>query len=213
MLCPSCGQRKTRRQCPALDRAICPVCCGTKRLGEIHCPADCGYLATAREHPAAAVVRRQERDVARLLPTIRHLTERQYQVFFLFQTAIARHVPRGLARLADQDVAEGCAAVAATLETAARGVIYEHAPQGAPAQALAVEITALLAEMRAQGATVYDGEAAIVLRAIEAGARAASVPAEGPRSYLDLVARLLQINAQPGAAAAQDASPSPLILP
>jgi hypothetical protein len=188
------------------------VCCGTKRLAEIQCPADCGYLATAKEHPAAAVVRRQERDVARLLPTIRQLTERQYQVFFLFHTAIARHVPRGLTRLSDQDVADASAAVAATLETAARGVIYEHAPQGAPAQALAVEMTALLAEMRAQGATVYDGEAAIVLRAIEAGARA-SLPAEGPRAYLDLVARLLQINAQPAAAAAPGPSASALILP
>jgi hypothetical protein len=40
------------------------------------------------------VKRQQERDVAILLPTIRELTERQYQLFFLFQTTIARHTRR-----------------------------------------------------------------------------------------------------------------------
>ena len=169
MLCPSCGQRKARRACPALGATICPVCCGTKRRVEIKCPSDCGYLALAREHPAAVVKRRQERDVAQLLPTIRHLTERQYQLFFLVHTLIARHTPQGLTRLVDADVADAAASVAATLETAARGVIYEHSPQGPTAQALATELKTMLTRMREQGATVFDREAAIVLRAIEQG--------------------------------------------
>src|SRR5918996_2396341 len=146
MQCPSCGQRKARRACPALGSNICQVCCGTKRLAEIKCPADCGYLASAREHPAAVVRRRQERDVAQLLPTIRHLTERQYQLFFLFHTMIARFTPRGFSRLVDADVAEAVSAVAAPLETAARGAIYEHTPQGPPAQALARELNTMLAQ-------------------------------------------------------------------
>src|SRR5688572_19649794 len=141
MLCPSCGQRKARRECPALTRTICPVCCGTKRLIEIRCPSDCGYLASAREHPAAVVRRQQERDVSVLLPFIRHLTERQYQLFFLFHTLIAQHKPQGLTRLVDSDIAEAAAALAATLETAARGVIYEHTPSAQPARALAAEMT------------------------------------------------------------------------
>ena len=81
------------------------------------------YLASAREHPAAVVRRQQEQDVTALLPSIRNLTERQYQLFFVFQTAIARHQPEGFARLLDADVAEAAASVAATLETAARGVL------------------------------------------------------------------------------------------
>ena len=48
MLCPLCGKRNARRACPALGHLICAVCCGTKRLTEIACPSDCGYLATAR---------------------------------------------------------------------------------------------------------------------------------------------------------------------
>jgi hypothetical protein len=211
MLCPSCGQRKSRRACPALGANICPVCCGTQRLVEIKCPADCGYLASAREHPSAIVRRRQERDVEELLPTIRHLTERQYQVFFLFHTLIARFTPQGFTGLVDTDVADATSAVAATLETAARGVIYEHTPQGPPAQALATELKTMLAQMREQGAKVFDREAAIVLRAIEQGARGSTASDASPTRYLDLVARLLDMTRSPAPPPADRASP--LILP
>ena len=208
MSCPLCGVRKERRACPALGQTICAVCCGTKRLTEIQCPEGCVYLTTAREHPAAVVRRQQEHDVAILLPTIQGLTERQYQLFFLFQTLISRHTPGEFSRLVDDDVAEAAASVASTLETAARGVIYEHAAQSLPAQRLAAEMKTMLAEMRQQGATVYDREAAIVLRAIERGARDTRKAEPGDASYLVLMARLLQRNrstAQP--------APSSLIIP
>jgi hypothetical protein len=179
---------------------------------EIQCPDHCGYLTSSRQHPAAIVRRRQEQDVGRLLPTIRHLTERQYQLFFVFHSLIARHTPEGLARLVDADVAEACAAMAATLETAARGVIYEHTPQARPAQGLASEMTTLLAQLRDQGATVHDREAAIVLRAIEQGARAATASGEGETAYLDLMGRLLDATGAP--ARRPDTRPaSSLILP
>ena len=194
MSCPLCRTRKERRACPALRQTICAVCCGTKRLTEIQCPDDCVYLASARVHPAAVVKRQQEHDVAILLPTIQALTERQYQLFFLFQNLISQHTPEGFARLVDDDVAEAAAAVASTLETAARGVIYEHAAQSAPAQRLAGEMKALLAEMNQEGATVYDREAAIVLRAIERGARETRTVEQGDTAYLTLMARLLQRN-------------------
>jgi hypothetical protein len=170
------------------------------------------YLASAREHPAAVVRRRQAEDVARLAPTIRHLTERQYELFFLFHSVITRHRPDGLARLVDADVADAAAALAATLETAARGVIYEHRPQSQPAQSLAAALKALLGEIRKQGAKVYDGEAAIALRAIEQGARTVHAPDESDAVYLEIVRRLLQVDAAeaPQQAAASSGS---LILP
>ena len=150
--------------------------------------------------------------MAILLPTIRHLTERQYQLFFLFQTLVARHVPEGFARLVDEDVADAAGTFAATLETAARGVIYEHPPQSLVAQRLVAEMKTMLAQMKEQGATVYDREAAIVLRAIEQGARELGKASPGGTVYLDLVARLLQVNR---AVEAQDQPPasSSLILP
>jgi hypothetical protein len=214
MACPVCAQRKARRSCPALAQTICTVCCATKRLVEITCPADCAHLAAAREHPAAVVKRQQEHDVAALLPTIRHLTERQHQLFFLFHTLIARHTPDGFARLNDDDVAEATGAVAATLETAARGVIYEHAPQGPVAQRLAREMTTMLAEMREQGATVYDGEAAITLRAIETGARETRKLFDGASgAYLAVLSRLLQVNQAPRQGADETTRPSGIVVP
>jgi len=213
MLCPSCGTRKARRDCPALARTICPVCCGTKRLVEIQCPADCGYLASARVHPAAVVRRQQQQDVARLLPSIRHLTERQYQLFFLFHTAIARHKPDGFTRIADSDAAEAAAALASTLETAARGVIYEHTAGSTPAQSLLAAMKALLTKIREQGATIYDAEAAISLRAIEQGARDARAPREGDAAYLELVGRLLKATGSPEAVQPEAAQAGSLILP
>jgi hypothetical protein len=169
------------------------------------------YLASAREHPAAVVRRRQAEDVARLAPTIRHLTERQYELFFLFQSVITRHRPDGLARLVDADVADAAGALAATLETASRGVIYEHRPQSHPAQSLATAMKAFLDEIRKQGAKVYDGEAAIALRAIEQGARTLHAPHESDAVYLELARRLLQVDATETSDAAPSSSGS-LIL-
>jgi hypothetical protein len=215
MTCPSCGQRKGRRSCPALGQTICTVCCATKRLVEIDCPDDCPHLASAREHPAAQVKRQQERDVAMLYPSIRHLTERQYQLFFLFHTAVARHVPEGFSRIVDDDVAQAAAAVASTLETAARGVIYEHSPSSMTAQRLATDLTALLGQIRAQGGTVSDAEAAITLRAIEQGTKdLKKVESGNETAYLTLMARLLQVRRQQASAQKEpEKKPSPLILP
>lgn len=214
MACPLCDQRKARRECPALGRSICSVCCGTKRLVEIDCPPDCAHLSSAREHPAAAVRRRHAQDVTALMPTISHLTERQHQLFFLFHMVIAGHRPEGFARLLDADVAEAAQAVAATLETAQRGVIYEHAAQSIPAQRLASELTGALEGARKDGATVYDGEAALALRAIERGAR--EIGGRDETTYQDLIARLLQVNRAARAGAERPAEQKPassLILP
>lgn len=217
MPCPLCEQRKPRRDCPALGRTICAVCCGTKRLVEIDCPADCVHLSAAREHPAAVVRRQHARDVAVLLPTVRHLTERQHQLFFLFHVVIAGHKPEGFARLVDADVAEAAQAVAATLETAQRGVIYEHAAQSMPAQRLAGELRAALEGARKDGAVVYDGEAAVALRAIERGAReVGTATGQGDSAYQDLIGRLLQVNraARAGGQRQPDDRPaSSIILP
>jgi len=211
MSCPLCGIRKARRTCPALNQTICPVCCGTKRLTEIRCPDDCVYLSSAREHPAAVVKRQQEHDATILLPTIQRLTERQYQLFFLFQSVIARHVPEGFSKLIDDDVADAAAALASTLETAARGVIYEHAASTLSAQRLMSEMKNLLAEVRQQGATVYDREVAIVIRAIETGARETRHHEPGDTAYMTLMARLLQRNRVPSSD--PSAEPRSLIIP
>jgi hypothetical protein len=193
------------------------VCCATKRLVEIDCPRDCPHLAAAREHPAAIVKRQQERDVALLMPTVSELTERQHQLFFLFQSAIARHTPEGFGRLNDDDVADAAAALAATFETAARGVIYEHSPESPVANRLAHDLKTLVEDMRKQGAKVYDHENAVVLRAIERGARDLRKQSDGANhAYLALMGRLLQMNRvgrSVGDAPSGSAEASSIVLP
>jgi len=182
-------------------------------MKEIQCPADCRYLSSARAHPAAAVQRQREHDVSLVMPTIRHLTERQHQLFFLLHSVIARHKPQALTRLLDSDIAEAARALAATFETAGRGVIYEHAPQGPPAQALAVEIKAALSQLREQGATVYDGETAVVLRAIERGATEIRPPGGHDTAYANLMLRLLQITDSPPSPSEPGPKGAALIVP
>ena len=97
MLCPLCGQRKARRACPALGKQICAVCCGTKRLVQIQCPLDWAYLATAREHPAAATIRQQQRDLALLVQFIRDLSEPDAVGVMLLNRALRTATPLAIA--------------------------------------------------------------------------------------------------------------------
>src|ERR1051325_10170121 len=111
MVCPLCGERKAKRACPALNRLICPVCCGTKRLVEISCPSDCVYLTTARSHPPAVEQRRLEQDRAIMLPVVQGLSDRQARVFLMFAAAIGRHQSDGFQKMVDEDIAMAAAAL------------------------------------------------------------------------------------------------------
>ena len=193
MICPLCGQRKARRACPALGKQICAVCCGTKRLVQIQCPSDCAYLATAREHPPAAAVRQQQRDVGLLVQFMRDLNQRQSQLFFLVNSFLVRYQPPGLQALIDDDVAEAAAALAATIETSVRGVIYEHRPASLPAERLMSALKPLLAEAGQNGGTPAERDAAVVMRRIvEAAREVRATDAGNRRAFLDLLGRVIR---------------------
>ena len=148
-----------------------------------------------------------------LLPSIRELTERQYQLFFLFQNVIAQAQPEGLMRVTDRDVAEASASVAKALETAAKGVIYEEWPAAPIARRMAEGFKDVLIQVRQQGIALYDREVAITLRAVEMGARTtAEAVAGGDTAYLDLMTRLLQVN-RAKAPASGKAAGFPIITP
>jgi hypothetical protein len=113
---------------------------------EIACPSDCTWLASAREHPPAVSVRQQQHDVSRLVHFVRDFSQRQSQLFFLIGAFLRTYQAPELQPLHDGDVAEAAAALAATFETAARGVIYEHRPASLPAERLTTALKPLLAE-------------------------------------------------------------------
>jgi hypothetical protein len=193
VVCPLCDKRRGRRGCPALGRQICAVCCGTKRLVEIPCPADCPYLATAREHPPAVAVRQQQRDVELLTHGMRDLSERQSQLFFLISSFLQRYEPPALQPLVDDDVSGGVAALASTFETAARGVIYDHRPAAPPADRLAAALKPVIAEAGKHGGSAFERDAAVVLRRIgEASHEVGMADPSNPRAYLDLLGRMFR---------------------
>jgi hypothetical protein len=210
--CPLCGVRKARRACPAQSEHICSVCCGTKRQVEIACPPDCGYLTSAREHPPAIERRRHEQDLARIAPLVRDFTDLQAELFLLLTSATLRDAPGELQKLLDEDVAGAAAALAATLETASRGVLYEHRPPTRPAERLMGAFRALLHEA---GKTIPESrverDAILVLRRLEQGARSARESARASRDFIELLSRVVRLPEEPARAAVE---PAPrLIVP
>lgn len=208
--CPLCNKRPVKRACPALQREICPVCCATKRLVEISCTEDCRYLDAAQRHPAAVVKRQIDADVTVLMAPIGRLTEQQLQLFFLLQSMVISYKPEGFSRVMDADVALAAGALAASLETASKGVIFEEATGSVVAEGLKQTMKPLIDEVT-KGGTRVEREVAIVLRGIERGARheGGYIP-EGETSYLDLVGRVFQ---QGGAAPPKPAEKPLIVLP
>jgi len=219
MVCPLCENRRARRSCPAVGQQICAVCCGTKRLVQIQCPADCPYLASAREHPAAVVVRLQQRDVAFVAQGIRDLSDRQSELFFLIATTlIGKRGPGLLQSLIDEDVIYAMTAMAGTLETASRGVIYEHRPASLAAERLAATLKPVIAEAGRGLGSAFERDAAGVMRRIADVARDARAgDPENRRAFVDLLERVLPQTGRPDESDAPAdpaaASPSRLIVP
>ena len=151
-----------------------------------------------------------------VLPTLQDLSERQHHLFFVLQTLILRHKPLGFVRLIDDDVADAAGSVAATLETSARGLIYDHAPQSLAAQRLATEIKEGVSEFAKEAGTAgsaFEREVAAVLRRIEQGARDTRRQLEGGETaYLALIGRLMQQASSAETRADEPKTPS-LIIP
>lgn len=193
MNCPICQKRPAKRFCPARREEICTVCCATKRLVEIPCPDDCRYLESAQRHPAAVVRRQLDHDVTLLMTTIGRLSEQQLQLFFLLQSMVLSYQPEGLARLTDADVALATGALATSLETASKGVIFEEPSASVPAEGLRRALKKVVEEVTKDGGSRAEREVATVLRGMERGARheGGLIP-EGDTWYLELVGRVFQ---------------------
>jgi hypothetical protein len=210
--CPLCGVRKARRACPALQQEICAVCCGTKRLSEIRCPPTCGYLHSARSHPAAAVRRRDERELMFFASALQGTTEKQRAIFAFLQTVIARHAAGAVPHLLDKDAADAAGALAATFETAARGIIYEQQPTSLPSQRLAADLRQQIEQTLHASERPVDRDLAVALRATETMAKHAATELEGgSTAYLQFLERKIGKGEEKREPAPEQ--PSNLIIP
>lgn len=216
MVCPLCNQRKAKRACPALGKLVCAACCGTKRLVEISCPADCVYLVSSRTHPPAIAQRQQARDHATLLPLLQGLSERQARVLLVLAAATARYQGEMLQKLIDEDIVQAAASLASTLETAGRGILYEHQPASVPAARLMAELKILVDGMSKNAGAALDRDAAIALRRIEHAARMMVTARPNANDFQQLLGRLLAPapgTHGPEEGAAAEAPASSLIIP
>ena len=185
-------------------------------MTEIACPSDCVYLVASLEHPPAAAVRQQQQDYAVFVKALADFNRRQAQLFLAINTAIARYQPAELQAVVDDDVIDAVAALAATYETASRGVIYEHRAATPSGDRLGAAIRAMLREVEGSGGSAFERDVAVVLRRVEQTARAAHASGAGDsRAYFKLLDRVLSRRNEPGEAEApQTERESPrLILP
>ena len=160
---------------------------------EITCPEDCRYLDAAQRHPAAVVKRQIDRDLGILMATLGRLSEQQLQLFFLLQSMVLAYQPEGLARLTDSDVALAAGALATSLETSSKGVIFEEATASIPAEGLRRALKPVIEEVTKGGGSRAEREVAIVLRGIERGGRHdGGQIQDGETAYLELVGRVFQ---------------------
>ena len=133
------------------------------------------------------------------MASLGRVSEQQLQLFFLFLSQIHGYQPDGLVRLVDSDVAQATSALAKSLETSSRGVIYDETTQSTLAEGLRRVLRTTVDEITKAGGSRAEREISEVLRGIERGA-SHDVPSLGdsPVSYLELVGRILQQQA-PGA--------------
>jgi hypothetical protein len=119
------------------------------------------------------------------------LNERQSQLFVALNTTLLRYEPPDFQTLRDEDIVEAAKAMAATLETRSRGVIYDHRPGSLPAERLMAALRPLLTEGVRTGGSSFEREAAVVLRRLEKAVGAQQTEAGGKRRYLELIGRVL----------------------
>jgi hypothetical protein len=168
------------------------VCCGTKRRVEIACPDTCGWLRSAEAHPAAVVQRQRERDAVAALQLVEGLGRDEYQMLLLLMDGLRRHRSTAIPPLRDLDVADAAAALAATEETAARGIIYEQHPTSLPAQRLRQQWHELLAELAAHAPSGSRPPAYAILRRVEATARLTAGGNAQSVTWLDFADRVFR---------------------
>jgi hypothetical protein len=137
------------------------------------------------------------------------LNDRQAQLFVGLCRLIAAYQPPEIQRPTDQDVEEAVAALASTLETATKGVIYEHKAATGAAQRLASELRPALKDALEGGGTSAERDAAVSLRHLERMVNTTSRSDEpgSTRTFLDLLVRVL------GRPAGPEANEPRLIVP
>jgi len=145
-LCHLCQRRAPRRHCPALERDICPVCCGTEREQTIACPLDCEYLRDARYHERLPGLDPKTLPNPEIELTDRFMDEHQELAIVIGRLLLVAAVETQGA--VDSDMRDALASLVTTYKTASSGLIYEARPDNALAAAIAARFREELDKFR-----------------------------------------------------------------
>ena len=126
-----------------------------------------------------------------LLPLLQGLSERQARLFLMLAAVTSRHQPDTLQKLVDEDIAQAAGALASTLETAAKGIVYEHQPASLVAARLMTELKSVVDEVVKNAGSALERDAAIALRHIEHAAKMMVTVRPNTNEFQQLLARVL----------------------
>ena len=140
-------KEKRKRFCPAKNALICAQCCGEKRVIEIDCPENCGYLKSGRERETQDYVKR----VRSMGP---EAYEKNHRLLGEHQDAIAQ-LEYLLARerlsdrnLTDNEVVQAIGVLLETYRTEDKGVLYEKTSEDLRVEALRRELRKSIESLR-----------------------------------------------------------------
>ena len=103
----------------------------------------------------------------------------------------SRHQPDALQKVVDEDIAQAAGALASTLETAAKGILYEHQPASLVAARLMPELKNVVDEVVKNAGSALERDAAIALRRIEHAAKMMVTVRPETNEFQQLLARVL----------------------
>jgi len=128
-----------------------------------------------------------------LVQLLRDLNQRQTELFTALAAIFQQYEPPDVHPLIDADLIEASTSLAATFETSARGVIYEHRPSSLPADRLAQAMKPAILEAGRMGGTAFERDAAVVLRRLaQAATELGPLQPSNRRAFLDLLHRVLK---------------------
>ena len=142
-----------------------------------------------------------------LLPLLQGLSERQARLFLMLAAVTSRHQADALQKLVDEDIAQAAGALAATLETAAKGIVYEHQPASLVAARLMAELKGVVDEVVKNAGSALERDAALALRRIEHAAKMMATVRPNSNELQQLLARVLA--PPPGAGQEPEAPTAP----
>lgn len=133
-LCHLCERRAPRRYCPALEREICTVCCGTEREQSIGCPLDCEHLRDARYHERLPELDPKSLPNPEIELSESFMNGHQELAIILGRLLFVAAVENQ--GVVDADMRDALAALVTSFKTANSGLIYEARPDNAVAAAV-----------------------------------------------------------------------------